>query len=192
MSTLPPSELMTRWNLFKDVLEMVQRVSTYLGRPAVRTDAWKEARTGADWSPRVDSTEDDRAYLIKTDLLDVKKINVRLTAQDKVMSISGERRYEEMENRGTMMQASREAFSVLMREPFIAPTLLPVCCVCSLIRDDTRFFPGRELWVTQRTYHKTHAVNPSDLALTHTYCPTCFTEVQGTVRQDFREIGTAP
>ena len=133
-----------------------------------------------------------QAYLIKTDLLDVKKINVRLTAQDKVMSISGERRYEKMENRGTMMQASREAFSVLMREPFIAPTLLPVCCVCSLIRDDTRSSPGRELWVTQRTYHKTHAVNPSDLALTHTYCPTCFTEVQGTVRQDFQEIGTAP
>ncbi|HSL04146.1 MAG TPA: Hsp20 family protein [Nitrospiraceae bacterium] len=171
---------------------MLQRLSTYLGRPAVRTEAGKEARTVADWSPRVDSTEDDQAYLIKADLPDMKKEDVTLTAQDKVMSISGERKYGKVEIRDTMMQTTRAAFSVLMGEPFIAPTLLPVCCDCRLIRDDTRFSPGRELWVTQRTYHKTHAVNPSALALTHTYCPTCFTQVQGTARQDFREIGSAP
>ena len=92
----------------------------------------------------------------------------------------------------TIMQTTRRAISAQMRETFIPPTLLPVCCVCGLIRDDTRFSPGRELWVTQWTYHKTHGVNPSDLALTHTYCTTCFTKVQDTVRQDFREIGTAP
>lgn len=80
----------------------------------------------------------------------------------------------------------------LMREPFIVPTMLPVCCVCRLIRDDTRFSPGRTLWVTQRAYQKTHGVNPSDLALTHTYCPTCFTKVQGAAWQDFQETRTAP
>jgi len=182
-----------RWNTFKDVEEMLQRLFlTYLVPPAVRTKARKEARTAADCSPRVDSAEDDRAYLINADLPDMKKEDVPVTAQDTVMSISGERKYEKVEIRDTMMQTSREAVSVLMREPFIAPTLLPICCVCSLIRDDTRLSPGRELWVTQRVYHKTHGVNPSDLALTHTYCPPCFTEVQGTVRQDFREIGTAP
>ena len=171
---------------------MVQRLSTSLGRPAVRTEAGKEARTVAHWSPRGDSTEDDKADLIKADLPDMKKEDVTLTAQDKVMNLSGERKYKKVAIRDTMMQTTRAAFSVLMREPFIAPTLLPVCCVCRLIRDDTRFSPGRELWVTQRTYHKTHGVNPSDLALTHTYCPTCFTQVHGTARQDFREIGSAP
>jgi hypothetical protein len=86
----------------------------------------------------------------------------------------------------------REAPSAPMRETFIAPTLLPVCCVCGLIRDETGYRPHHERWVAQRTYRKTHGVNPTKLALTHTYCPTCFTKVQGTVRQYFRKIGTSP
>lgn len=89
-------------------------------------------------------------------------------------------------------RTTREAPSAPMRETFIAPTLLPVCCVCGLVRDDTRFSPGRELWVTQWTYRETHGVNPAQLALTHTYCPKCFMKVQETVRQYFREIGASP
>ena len=46
-------------------------------------------------------------------------------------------------------------------------------------------------WVTQRTYRKTHGVNPANFPLTHTYCPTCLTKVQKTMRQYFRKIGTA-
>lgn len=87
---------------------------------------------------------------------------------------------------------TREAPSAPMRETFIAPTLLPVCCVCGLVRDDTKFSSGRELWVTQRTYRETHGANPAQLALTHTYCPKCFMKVQETVRQNFREIGASP
>ena len=34
-------------------------------------------------------------------------------------------------------QTTREAPSALMRETFIAPKMLPVCCVCELIRDET-------------------------------------------------------
>lgn len=89
-------------------------------------------------------------------------------------------------------QTTREALSAPMRETVIAPTLLPVCCVCKLVRDDTRFPPGRGRWVTQRLYCETYGVNPTELALTHTYCPECFTKVQETVRQYFREIGTVP
>jgi len=38
----------TRWNPFKDLEDMEQRLSTYLGRPAVRTEAGKEAMTVAE------------------------------------------------------------------------------------------------------------------------------------------------
>jgi hypothetical protein len=64
------------------------------------------------------------------------------------------------------MQRIREAPSAPGRDTFIPPTFLPICCACGLIRDDTRFSPGRELWITQQTYR---TVNPSDLALSHTY-----------------------
>ena len=60
--------------------------------------------------------------------------------------------------------------------------LLPVCCVCRLIRDETRSSLHREHWVTERTYRKTHGVNPADCLLTHTYCPKCFTQVMARIR----------
>lgn len=73
----------------------------------------------------------------------------------------------------TMMRTTRET-SVPRRGTFIPPTLLPVCRACGIIRDDTRFSPGRELWITQRTYRETHGVNPSELALSPTSCPECY------------------
>ena len=79
-----------------------------------------------------------------------------------------------------------------MRETFIAPTVLPVCCVRKLIRDETGSSPDRERWVTPRTYRKTHGLNPADSLLTHTYCPECFAQAMGTVRLHPREIGSLP
>ncbi len=89
-------------------------------------------------------------------------------------------------------QTTREAPSAPMSKTFIAPTLLPVYCLCGLIRDDTRFPPGLDCWLTQRTYRETHGIDPTEIALTHTYCPECFRKVRDTVQQYFREIGTSP
>ena len=83
----------------------------------------------------------------------------------------------------TVMQLIREAPSAPGRETFIAPTLLPICCACKLIRDDTRLSPGRKLWIAQQTYRETHGVNPAELALTHTSCPECFRKAQDTAQQ---------
>jgi len=60
--------------------------------------------------------------------------------------------------------------------------LLPVCCSCRLIRDEIGASPDRARWVTQRTYRKTHGVNPASCLQTHTYCPGCFTQVMETIR----------
>jgi hypothetical protein len=69
--------------------------------------------------------------------------------------------------------------------------LLPVCCVCRLIRDETISFLHREHWVTERTYRKTHGVNPADFPLTHTYCPGCFMQVMKSMRAaQVMETGT--
>jgi hypothetical protein len=88
-------------------------------------------------------------------------------------------------------ETTRMAPFAPMRETCIAPKMLAVCCVCRLIRDETGFSPGCERWVTQRTYRKTHSVNPTDFPLTHTYCPKCFTKAQETMMQYFRKVGTS-
>jgi hypothetical protein len=84
----------------------------------------------------------------------------------------------------------RQAPSAPMIETFIAPKMLPVCCVCRVIRDETGSSPDHERWVTPWTYRTTHGVNPADVPLTHTYCLACFRKAQETTRQYFREIGT--
>ena len=60
--------------------------------------------------------------------------------------------------------------------------LLPVCCLCKLIRDEVGPSLDPARWVTQRTYRKTHGVNPADRLQTHTYCPGCFTQMMETIR----------
>ena len=48
----------------------------------------EEALTVAQWSPLVDITEDEKEYLIKAELPDMKKEDVRLTVENDVLAIS--------------------------------------------------------------------------------------------------------
>ncbi len=84
-----------------------------------------------------------------------------------------------------------KAHSAPVREPFIAPTLLPACCACGLVQDKAGTTPDLEHWISQRTYRETHGVNPTELELTHTYCPTCFEKVQEAMRQSWRKSRSA-
>ena len=113
--------ILTRWEPFKGRLDrwkeledMEKRLSGYLGRPAAQTEAGKEAMTVAEWSPLVDITEDEKEYLIKADLPEVKKEDVKLTVQDDVMSISGERKYEK-EEKGKKYHRVERAYGSFMR-----------------------------------------------------------------------------
>ena len=89
-------------------------------------------------------------------------------------------------------QTARQAPTATKSETFIAPVVLPVCCVCELIRDETRSVPDRERWVTPRTYQKAHGVALASFPITHTYCPKCFAKFLGILKQHNREIGTSP
>ena len=97
-----------------------------------------------------------------------------------------------MAHKGLGSQTTREAPAAPMRQLVIAPTVLPVCCICGKIRDETGSSPDREQWVTPRTYRQSHHINPADFPLTHTYCLKCFTKLQDTLRQYRREIGSSP
>jgi HSP20 family protein len=48
----------------------------------------------ADWSPEVDISQDDHEYLLKADLPEMKKEDVRVTVEDGMLSVSGERKGE--------------------------------------------------------------------------------------------------
>jgi HSP20 family protein len=84
------------WNPWKDIEDMEKRLSTFLRQPS-RTNGDKEAMTVAEWSPLVDISEDEKEYLVKAELPEIKKEDVKLTVQDNVLSISGERKTKKEE-----------------------------------------------------------------------------------------------
>jgi HSP20 family protein len=61
----------------------------------------------ADWSPLVDITEDDHEYLFKADLPEMKKDDVKVTVENGILTISGERKVEREEKKKTLHRIER-------------------------------------------------------------------------------------
>lgn len=87
----------SRWDPFKELEDMERRLATWFGRPLRRREGEKEALTVAEWSPLVDIEESEKEYLIKAELPEVKKEDVKISVQEDVLTISGERKSEKEE-----------------------------------------------------------------------------------------------
>jgi HSP20 family protein len=84
------------WDPFKDLEEFEQRLATTFGRGMGKPNG-EEAITTADWAPLVDITEDEKEFLIKAELPGLKKEEVKVSVDEGVMTISGERKLEKEE-----------------------------------------------------------------------------------------------
>ena len=106
----------TRWNPFKDHdhNELESRLATLLATREGMGNGEKEALTVTQWSPLVDISEDDKEYLIKAELPDMKKEDVRLTVEDDVLSISGDRKFEK-EEKGRKYHRIERAYGSFLR-----------------------------------------------------------------------------
>ena len=103
---LKPMTALTRWNPFKETSEwnpfreldeMHNRLSRFFGANAPRNGDGREEITVAAWAPLVDIIEDDKEYLIKAELPEVKKNDVKVRVEDGVLYIAGERNLEKEE-----------------------------------------------------------------------------------------------
>jgi HSP20 family protein len=87
----------TRWNPARDLDEIQHRITSALGLPTFRKDGERDL-TITEWAPAVDITEDDHEYLIKAELPEVKKEDVKVSVENGILSISGERKFEKETN----------------------------------------------------------------------------------------------
>ena len=88
----------TEWEPFRELREIENRMARIFGRTPLLTNGEKEESIDiANWAPPVDITEDDKEYLVKAELPEVKKEEVKVTVQDNVLSITGERKFEKEE-----------------------------------------------------------------------------------------------
>jgi HSP20 family protein len=104
----------TRWNPLKDREDVERRLASGLGTRETPGHGGKEALTVAQWSPLVDITEDEKEYLIKAELPDMKKEDVRLTVENEVLAISGERTFEK-EEQGKKYHRIERAYGSFVR-----------------------------------------------------------------------------
>ena len=84
----------TTWNPLREMDEAQNRFNPFFlaGFPNRMGGGEIHSLTVADWSPEVDISEDDQGYLLKADLPEMKKDDVRVTVEDGILSVSGERK----------------------------------------------------------------------------------------------------
>jgi len=99
MNLLTRWEPFTRWNPWKEIEELQNRMAANYGREQLkRPDGEKrETVTLAEWAPLVDITEDDKEFLVKAELPDIKKEDVKVTVENGTLTIAGERKFEKEE-----------------------------------------------------------------------------------------------
>jgi HSP20 family protein len=89
---------LTRWDPFKEMEDLQSRFAKLFGlAPPRGGNGGKELMTVTEWAPSVDIIEDEKEWLVKADLPEVKKEDVKVTVENGVLTITGERKLEKEE-----------------------------------------------------------------------------------------------
>ena len=90
---------LAHWNQYKQLEALHQSLGSLFSRsPVPRPEGQEEPMRVADWAPVVDISEDNQEYLIKAELPEVKKEDVKITMADGMLTITGDRKFEKEEN----------------------------------------------------------------------------------------------
>ena len=95
------------WNPLREMEQAQNRFNPFMGGFPNRMGSGEIDSLGvADWSPDVDISEDDRGYLLKADLPEMKKDDVRVTVEDGILCVSGERKSEKEDQKRNSIASS--------------------------------------------------------------------------------------
>jgi len=88
---------LVKWDPFLELEDVSKHLNRIFGRTPTRIEPDRELLTMADWMPSVDITETDTAYLIKGEIPGVSKEDVKVTIEDGMITMRGERKQEKEE-----------------------------------------------------------------------------------------------
>jgi HSP20 family protein len=103
-----------RWDPFCELEDMSERLNRAFNRQTGRSTDGKGTITLADWIPTVDIAETEAEYQIKAELPEVKKEDVKVTVEDGVLTIQGERRHE-IEEKGKKYHRVERSYGSFVR-----------------------------------------------------------------------------
>jgi len=95
MDNLTKWDLFKNWDPFRELSEFQNRLGSFFGRAPIQKG--QESPMPSQWSPAVDIVEDEKEFVIKAELPEIKKEEVHVTVDNGVLTISGERKFEKEE-----------------------------------------------------------------------------------------------
>ena len=88
---------LTTWNPLREFGSLENRLDRLFGLNWPSRNGEKESMTVAQWTPLVDISEDSNEYLVKAELPELKKEEVKVSVENGELTISGERKSEKEE-----------------------------------------------------------------------------------------------
>ena len=120
------------WNPSRELEEMSDRLNRVFAR-VPRGGNENEAMTIADWTPLVDISETTAEYVIKAEIPEVKKEDVKVTLEHGVLTVQGMRR-QEAEEKGKKYHRVERSYGSFVRS-FTLPDLVDEAKVQAVFKD---------------------------------------------------------
>jgi len=82
---------LVRWDPWREIDDMFHRYTRAVGLPRTGSQASLEP---GEWTPQVDIAETDKEFVIKAEIPEVKKEDVKVTVENGILTIRGDRKQE--------------------------------------------------------------------------------------------------
>jgi HSP20 family protein len=102
---------LTKWEPLREIEDFFDRYSRAIASPFVRGS---ELVANGGWMPRVDVSENDAAFVIKAEIPGINKDDVKVTLDNGVLTLQGERR-QEREDKGWRYHRMERSYGHFMR-----------------------------------------------------------------------------
>ena len=96
MNALTKWDPFKEWDPFRELDDFQNRLGSFFGVPSRQREG---AGALSSWMPAVDIIEDEKEFLVKTELPEVKKEDIHVTVDNGVLTITGERKFEKEEKK---------------------------------------------------------------------------------------------
>jgi HSP20 family protein len=100
-----------RWDPWREIADKFDRYTRAVGQPQAGS---QEVIATGDWAPRVDIAETDEAFVIKAEIPEVNKEDVKVTVDNGVLTIRGERK-QEKEEKGKKFHRVERSYGSFVR-----------------------------------------------------------------------------
>ena len=102
---------MIKWEPLREIEDIFDRYSRAIGLPMGRSG---DLSTNGEWCPRVDISENETCFQVRAEIPGVQKKDVKVTLENGVLTLEGERR-QEKEEKGLRFHRMERSYGNFIR-----------------------------------------------------------------------------